>query len=58
MISWVVGFDGRVMGEVDDDLCQWQWFLESRVKCSQIAIMVVKVPVRSYKKQSQKWEDW
>jgi len=57
MISWVVGFDGRVMGEVDDDLCQWQLFLGSRVRCSHIAIVAVKVSVRSYKKQWQKWED-
>jgi len=47
MISWVLGFDGGVMGDVDDDTCQWQWLLGSCEKCSQTAIVVVKVSVRS-----------
>jgi len=47
MISWVLGFDGGVMGDVDDDTCQWQWLLGSCEKCSQTAIVVVKASVRS-----------
>jgi len=43
MVSWAVGFNGRVMGDVDDDTCQWQWLLGSCVKCYQIAIVLVKV---------------
>jgi len=47
MISWVAGFGGWVMGNVGDDTCQWQWLLGSCLKCSQTAIVVVKVSVRS-----------
>jgi len=39
-MSWVVGFDGRVMGNVDDDTYQF-------LKFSQTAIVVVKGSVRS-----------
>jgi len=45
MISWVVGFDGRVMGVVYDDTDQW--FLGSCVKFSQKAVLVVKGSVRN-----------
>jgi len=45
MISWVVGFDGRVMGFVYDDT--HQWLLGSCVKFSQIDVLVVKGSVRS-----------
>jgi len=45
MISWVVGFDGQVVGVVYDDT--HQWLLGSCVKFSQIAVLVVKGSVRS-----------
>jgi len=45
MISWVVGFDGRVMGVVYDDT--HQWLLGSCVKFCQTAVLVVKGSVRS-----------
>jgi len=38
MISWVVVFEGRVMGVVDDDT--YQWLLESCVKFSQTVVVV------------------
>jgi len=40
MISWIVGFDGRVMGVVYDDT--HQWLLGSCVRFSQTAALVVK----------------
>jgi len=40
MISWVVGFDDRVMGDVYDDT--HQWLLGSCVKFSKTAVVVVK----------------
>jgi len=40
MISWVVGFDGRVMGVVSDDT--HQWLLGSCVKFSQTVVLVMK----------------
>jgi len=45
MISWVVGFDGQVVGVVYDDT--HQWLLGSCVKFSQTAVLVVKSSVRS-----------
>jgi len=45
MISWVVGFDGRVMGVIYDDT--HQWLLGSFVKFSQTAVLLVKGSVRS-----------
>jgi len=45
MISWIVGFDGRVMGVVYDDT--YQWLLGSCVTFSQTAVLVVKGSVRS-----------
>jgi len=45
MITWVVGFDGRAMGVVYDDI--YQWLLGSCVKFSQTAVLVVKGSVRS-----------
>jgi len=44
MISWVVGFDGRVMGVVYDDI--HQGLLRSCVKFSQTEVLVVKGSVR------------
>jgi len=46
MISWAVGFDGRVMGVVYDDT--HRWLLGSCVKFTQTAVLVVKGSVRSY----------
>ena len=45
MISWVDGFDGRVMGVVYDDT--YQCLLGSCMKFSQTAVLVVKGSVRS-----------
>jgi len=44
MISWVVGFDGRVMGVVYDT---HRWLHGSCVKFSQTTVLVVKGSVRS-----------
>jgi len=45
MISWIVGFDGRVMGVVYDDT--HQWLLESCVIFSHTTVLMVKGSVRS-----------
>jgi len=45
MISWIVSFDGQVMGVVYDDT--HQWLRGSCVKFSQTAVLVVKGSVRS-----------
>jgi len=46
MISWAVGFDGRVMEVVYDDT--HRWLLGSCMKFCQTAVLVVKGLVQSY----------
>jgi len=44
MISWAVAFDRRVMRVVDEDT--YRWFLGSRLKFRQTAVVVMKDSVQ------------